>query len=81
MQTLSHELLTEAELSKFLGLSRPTLVRHRRCGTGPTFVRLSARRVAYRRSAVEAWLGQQERCGSGRSEQRDRRDGLTPNTL
>jgi predicted DNA-binding transcriptional regulator AlpA len=52
-------LLTEAELSKLLGISRPTLVRHRRFGTGPTFVRLSARRIGYRRSAVDAWLNEQ----------------------
>lgn len=29
-------------------------------GTGPAFVRLTARRVGYRRSAVGAWLIQQE---------------------
>jgi predicted DNA-binding transcriptional regulator AlpA len=55
------EILSERQVSDWLGLSEPTLFRHRRDGTGPTFIRLSARRVAYRRSAVEAWLSQCER--------------------
>ena len=54
-------LLSERELSDWLGLSEPTLFRHRRNGTGPAFIRLSARRVGYRRSAVEAWLKARER--------------------
>jgi predicted DNA-binding transcriptional regulator AlpA len=54
------DILTEREVSSWLGLSEPTLFRHRRDGTGPTFIRLSARRVAYRRSAVEAWLSERE---------------------
>ena len=54
------EILTERELSDWLGISQPTLSRHRRYGTGPAFVRLSARRVAYRRNAVEAWLNERE---------------------
>jgi predicted DNA-binding transcriptional regulator AlpA len=56
----TRELLTEAEVSEWLGLSQPTLSRHRRNGTGPAFVRLSTRRLAYRRSAVEAWLNERE---------------------
>jgi predicted DNA-binding transcriptional regulator AlpA len=58
---MTNEILTEREVSDWLGLSEPTLFRHRRDGTGPTFIRLSARRVAYRRSAVEEWLTQRER--------------------
>jgi predicted DNA-binding transcriptional regulator AlpA len=54
------EILTQREVSDWLGLSEPTLFRHRRDGTGPTFIGLSARRVAYRRSAVDAWLGERE---------------------
>jgi predicted DNA-binding transcriptional regulator AlpA len=54
------EILTERQLARWLGLSEPTLFRHRRDGTGPAFIRLSARRVAYRRSAVEAWLKARE---------------------
>ena len=54
------EILTERQVARWLGLSEPTLFRHRRDGTGPIFIRLSARRVAYRRSAVEAWLRERE---------------------
>ena len=56
----TRELLTEAEVSLWLGLSQPTLSRHRRNGTGPAFVRLSARRIGYRRGAVEGWLKERE---------------------
>ncbi len=61
MQLDLDEMLTEAELSKFLRVSAATLVRHRRNGTGPVFVRLSARRIGYRRSAVQAWVDSQSR--------------------
>jgi predicted DNA-binding transcriptional regulator AlpA len=59
------DILSERQVSDWLGLSEPTLFRHRRDGTGPTFIRLSARRVAYRRSAVETWLSQRERRALG----------------
>jgi predicted DNA-binding transcriptional regulator AlpA len=70
------ELLTERQVSDWLGISEPTLFRHRRDGTGPTFIRLSARRVAYRRSAVEAWLNHRERHSL--SEVESRHDRATP---
>jgi predicted DNA-binding transcriptional regulator AlpA len=54
------EILTERELSDWLGISQPTLSRHRRFGTGPAFVRLSPPRVAYPRTAVVAWLNERE---------------------
>ena len=49
-------LLTERDLAVYLGLSLPTLQRMRADGTGPQFVQLSQRRIAYRRSDVDAWL-------------------------
>jgi predicted DNA-binding transcriptional regulator AlpA len=49
-------LLTEKDLSSWLGISLPSLQRMRSRGTGPRFVRLSERRIAYRRSDVDAWL-------------------------
>ena len=52
-------LLTEKQLSHWLGVSLPTLQRLRSSGKGPRFVQLSERRIAYRRSAVEQWLEQQ----------------------
>ncbi len=54
-------ILSERQVSDWLGISEPTLFRHRRAGTGPAFVRLSARRIAYRCSAVKEWLKQRER--------------------
>ena len=54
--TNNQELLSEREVSNWLGISEPTLFRHRRKGTGPRFIRLSARRIAYRRGAIEEWL-------------------------
>jgi predicted DNA-binding transcriptional regulator AlpA len=54
--TVHQEILTERQVSDWIGLSEPTLFRHRRDGTGPLFIRLSARRVAYRKSDVEVWL-------------------------
>jgi predicted DNA-binding transcriptional regulator AlpA len=63
--TNNQELLSEREVSNWLGISEPTLFRHRRNGTGPRFIRLSARRIAYRRSAIEEWLKGCERQALG----------------
>lgn len=52
----SEEILTAREVSNWLGVSEPTLSRHRREGTGPSFIRLSECRVAYRKADVDAWL-------------------------
>ena len=57
----SLEVLNERQVADWLGLSCPTLVRHRRDGTGPKFIRLSPRRIAYRRMSVEEWLKERER--------------------
>ena len=56
----NQEILSEREVSDWLGLSEATLFRHRRRGTGPKFIQLSERRVAYRRNAIEQWLAQRE---------------------
>ena len=64
----NEKILTEREVCNWLGVSEPTLFRHRRDGTGPTFIQLSARRVGYRHSAVEAWLSQREQHSPLRSE-------------
>jgi predicted DNA-binding transcriptional regulator AlpA len=49
-------LLTEKQLSAWLGVSLPSLQRMRSNGTGPHFVQLSKRRIGYRTSAIETWL-------------------------
>src|SRR5262245_1568784 len=55
------EILTERQVARWLGLGEATVYRLRHDGTGPAFIRLSARRVGYRRSVVEAWLKARER--------------------
>ncbi len=55
-QETTTALLTERDLAVYLGLSLPTLQRQRAAGTGPRFIQLSERRIAYRRSDVDAWL-------------------------
>lgn len=47
-----------------VGLSPSTLAKRRMDGTGPVYVRLSATRVAYRRSALDAWLAARERTST-----------------
>jgi predicted DNA-binding transcriptional regulator AlpA len=49
-------LLTEKELSVWVGVSIPNLQRMRSNGTGPRYVQLSPRRIGYRRSDVETWI-------------------------
>jgi predicted DNA-binding transcriptional regulator AlpA len=47
--------LTERDASTMLGLSRRSLQRLRVSGGGPSFVRLSPRRIAYDAQSVTAW--------------------------
>jgi predicted DNA-binding transcriptional regulator AlpA len=61
IDTTHHEILSEREVSNWLGVSAPTLFRLRQHGAGPKFVQLSARRIGYRRSSVEEWLQGRER--------------------
>jgi predicted DNA-binding transcriptional regulator AlpA len=70
------EIVSEREVSSWLGISAPTLFRHRRAGTGPKFIQLSPRRVAYRRSSVENWLNEREHKAL-RSFARDRTQSST----
>ncbi|MBZ9706963.1 hypothetical protein LB543_09550 [Mesorhizobium sp. ESP7-2] len=60
-------LMTEKALSTWLGISLPSLQRLRSNGNGPRFVRLSERRIAYRRTDVEHWLDARtcDRIGGG----------------
>lgn len=49
-------LLTEKDVSALLGICVGTLQRMRSNGTGPRFVRLGDRRLAYRACDVEQWV-------------------------
>ena len=61
-------VLNEKELAAYLGIAPMSLLRMRAAGTGPKFLQLGARRIAYRFSSVQAWLDGQERttgkCGN-----------------
>ncbi len=50
----------EQALSDYLSIPRRTLQRWRVTGDGPAFIRAGARRVLYRREAVEAWAASRE---------------------
>ncbi len=47
--------LSTSQAAAFLGLSIPTLERHRTLGSGPRFYRLGTRAVKYRRVDLLAW--------------------------
>ena len=49
-------LLSEKEACKILGFSVRTLQTWRVDGGGPTFVKISARAVRYRRCDLNAWI-------------------------
>lgn len=51
--------LTEQQVSDRFGVSRRTAQRWRISGDGPPFVRLGARRIAYREEDCEAWVAAQ----------------------
>lgn len=50
------KLMYQDDLMAELGVSRPTLQRYRREGTGPAWVRLPGGAVRYRQSDVDLWL-------------------------
>jgi predicted DNA-binding transcriptional regulator AlpA len=54
------QLLNEKQLAAWLGISLPSLQRMRSDGTGPPFIQLSQRRIAYKKSSVEGWLQRRE---------------------
>ena len=49
-------VLTSAETARLLTVSAPVMERWRAAGTGPRFVRLSARRIGYRVEDLRTWM-------------------------
>lgn len=61
-------LVTTDEAAELLRVSASALLRWRRVGVGPAWVRpAGTRRVVYRRTAIEAWLAEQEAATSSNS--------------
>lgn len=56
-------VLTAAEASALLTVSLPVMERMRARGTGPRFIRLSARRVGYRVADLRTWIEAQAEGG------------------
>jgi predicted DNA-binding transcriptional regulator AlpA len=54
----ANELLSQRQVALRLGVSARTIEGWRARGTGPPFLRLSARAVRYRLSDLERWLAQ-----------------------
>lgn len=57
-------LLDPTEVGEILGLSARSLERWRSEGRGPVYVRLSARRIRYRRADVDRWINRQVRAST-----------------
>lgn len=53
-------VVTEAEAGKMLGLSLRTMQRLRLDGGGPSFVRLTDRRIGYSVEALQQWMRSRE---------------------
>lgn len=53
------DLLTDSQLATLINVKEMTLLHWRREGKGPAFTKLGGT-VFYRRSAVEAWIADQE---------------------
>lgn len=56
--------LTTQQAAEFLGVSYWTLVRWRRTGDGPAWVKLGRKRVAYRQIALAQYLERQSNGGA-----------------
>lgn len=55
-------LLDTREICRLLGISRTTLWRLRQRRDFPSPIRLSTRRIAWRRDAIDAWLEARDRA-------------------
>ncbi len=57
---MTDQMLTTGQVATEYGFYESTLRYYRFQGIGPASFKLGGRRVVYRRSAVEAWIAQQE---------------------
>ncbi|QIK82636.1 AlpA family transcriptional regulator [Sanguibacter sp. HDW7] len=61
------QLLSMSEVAEVIGISKATLRTWRTHGRGPVGFKVGGRRVMYRRTAVEAWLAEQEAATASNS--------------
>ncbi|WP_082385060.1 MULTISPECIES: helix-turn-helix domain-containing protein [unclassified Citromicrobium] len=52
-------ILSRQEAAKYLGVHPGTLTRWARTGMGPTYLRVGARGIRYRKSDLDAYLAEQ----------------------
>lgn len=57
-------LMPVIEAAEYLGVHRTYLDRRRTAGGGPAFIRLSARKIAYRTADLDIWLEAQLRTST-----------------
>jgi predicted DNA-binding transcriptional regulator AlpA len=67
---INDPILNPQQTADYIGSSVPTLQRFRTEGTGPRFIKLGKRRVAYRLSDIRSWLD--ERVAASTADARDR---------
>ena len=61
---MPHEIKLTAEAAKYVRLSASTLEKARVKGTGPAFIRIGARKVAYLTSDLDKWLHARRRTST-----------------
>lgn len=62
---MGDKLATPADVAEYLGTTVPALAQMRYRGTGPAFVKASARKVRYRWTDIQAWLDANTRTITG----------------
>ena len=61
---MTDTLLPTPAAAEFLGVHRSFLDRRRTEGGGPAFIRLSARKIVYARSVLDAWIAEHKRTST-----------------
>ena len=60
----NQHLETIPEVAAYTHMTKGALANLRSLGTGPTYLRLTAKTIVYRRADVDAWLDAAERTGT-----------------
>lgn len=66
---MANQLLTPAQAGAQLGLTTGALAQLRYLGTGPQFIKLTAKAVRYLQSDIDSWVARKSRTST--------RDGAT----